>query len=160
MSKETTFRDIVNKFFATHGKLESQQAAYDALEGGEALFPEYASLINSWRYCAAALLPDANLALQIMQEGLDAGYYWPKDFLTTDEDLKLLQELPEFKRIVEIAEQKYQEANAASKPVSLALADPAKGSPPYPLLLPLHGNNGERGKVGAVLGGGRWMRGG
>ncbi len=142
MTEKKTFRDLVNMFIETHGKEETQQAAYDALVGGEALFPEYASLIHSWRFCAAALLDDANLALEILQQGLDAGYFWPKDFLTTDEDLKSLWELPEFKRIVEIADARYQKAKGTTEAVSLALPEPEKGSPPYPLLLPLHGNNG------------------
>ena len=146
MTEEKTFRDLVNTFFETHGKPEHQQAAYDALEGGEALYPEYASLINSWRFCAAGLLNKPDLAIGIMKEGLDAGYWWHKEFLKTDEDLKSLQELPEFNRIVEIADKRYQEAMAAAKAVALPLRLPTPSKEGFSLLLPLHGNNGNAKK--------------
>jgi predicted esterase len=81
-----------------------------------------------------------DLALQLMQEGLDAGFWWGEDILRNDDDLKSLQDQPEFNRLVEISEKRRQSAQAASKPLALTLPRPTDATPPLSLLLALHGN--------------------
>lgn len=140
MSDFTSFDTFQQRALELHGKPETQQAAYDLMTEGFAYFPEQANLLYNWRYCAAALLGKPDLALQIMQEGLDAGFWWGEDVLRNDDDLKSLQDLPEFNRLVEISEKRRQSAQAASKPLALTLPPPTDTTPPYPLLLALHGN--------------------
>ncbi|MGD8404410.1 MAG: dienelactone hydrolase family protein, partial [Anaerolineales bacterium] len=91
----------------------------------------------------AALLGKSDLALQIFQEGLDAGFWWGKDVLVNDDDLKSLLEMPEFKRLVEASEARRQAAQVASKSLALSLPapTPTDSTEPLPLLLALHGNN-------------------
>ena len=140
MPKFKSFSELTQQVLAYHGKAETQQAAYDILTEAVPHFPEQANLLYNWRYCAAALLNKPDLALEIMQESLNAGFWWSKEYLRTDADLKSLQDLPEFNRMVEICEQRRLAAVASAKPVSLPLSLPAKATQPLPLLMALHGN--------------------
>lgn len=141
MPEFTSFAEFQQQFFEYHGKPETQQAAFDLVSDSFAQFPEQANLLYNWRYCAAALLDKPELALQIFQDGLDAGFWWGKDVLVNDDDLKSLLELPEFKRLVEVSEARHQAAQAAAKPLALTLPLPIDATESLPLLLALHGNN-------------------
>ncbi len=139
MPQFTSFSEFQQQFFEYHGKPETQQAAFDLVTEAFPQFPQQANLLYNWRYCAAALLGKQDLALQIMQQGLDTGFWWGEDVLRNDDDLKSLLELPEFNRLVEVSEARRQAAQAAAKPFALTL--PTRTTPPLPLLLALHGNS-------------------
>ena len=140
MSKYASFAEFQQQVFEYHGKPETQQAAYDLMTEAVPDFPEQSNLLYNWRYCAAALLGKTDLALEIMQESINAGFWWGEDYLRDDEDLKSLQDLPEFNQLVEISEGLRREAQAKAKPVALPLPSPAEATQPFPLLLALHGN--------------------
>ncbi len=141
MSKFASFAEFQQQFFEYHGKPETQQAAYAMLTEAVPQFPEQANLLYNWRYCAAALLGKSDLALEIMQESIDAGFWWGEDYLRSDEDLKSLQDLPEFNRLIEVSEKLRQAAQAEAKPLAMTLPTPASATEPLPLLMALHGNN-------------------
>jgi len=141
MPAHSSFAEFQQQFFEYHGKPETQQAAFDLVTEAAPQFPEQANLLCNWRYCAAALSGKPDLALQIMQEGLEAGFWWGEDILINDDDLKSLLELPEFKRLVEVSKAHRQAAQAATKPLALTLPVPTDTTEPLPLLLALHGNN-------------------
>jgi predicted esterase len=140
MSEFTSFDKLQQQVFPYFEKPETLQRAYDLLTEAVPHFPEQANLLYNWRYCAAALLGKTDLALQLFQEALDAGYWWGEDYLRSDTDLASLQDLPEFNRLVEISETRRQAAQAASKPLLLTLPLPKDATPPLPMLLALHGN--------------------
>ena len=137
-----SFDEIIEQVIAYAGNEDTAQAAYDLLTEAAPHFPKQAGLIYNWRYCAAARMNQTDLALQLIQEALDLGFWSSAAYLTSDDDLKSLQDLPEFKRLVEINEKKYQAAQANSKPMALALPFPPTTGQPLPLLLSLHGNAG------------------
>ena len=141
MPEFTSFSEFQQQFFEYHGKPETQKTALDLVTEAAPHFPEQAYLLYNWRYCAAALLDKPDLALQIFREGLDAGFWWGKDVLINDNDLKSLLELPEFKRLVDVSEARRQSAQSATKPLALTLPLPTDTTEPLPLLLALHGNN-------------------
>ena len=140
MPKYESFDDVAQEALAYFDSEETLQKAYDLLTESAPHFPEQAATIFNWRYCAAALMNKTELALDLISESLEAGFWWSASYLTSDDDLKSLQDLPEFKRLVDISEEKYQAAQAASKPLVLELPLPSSGQP-LPLLLALHGNN-------------------
>jgi predicted esterase len=140
MPKFDSFDEIAEQVIAYFGNEETVQAAYDLLTEAAPYFPDQAALIYNWRYCAAARMNQTDLALQLLQEALDLGFWLSAAYLTSDVDLKSLQELPEFKRLLEISEKKFQAAQANSKPVALSLPCPSTADQPLPLLLCLHGN--------------------
>ena len=140
MSEKPTFDEISGKFFGLHGTEETQQAAYDLITEAAPRFPEEGISTINWRYCAAALLNKPDLAIEIFQEGIEAGVWWTEEYLRSDEDLKSLQDLPEFNRIVAESDKLHQAAAAGAKPLALTLPLPAQASDPLPVLLALHGN--------------------
>jgi len=140
MSEFTSFSEFQQQFFEYHGKPETQQAAFDLVTEAFPQFPRQANLLYNWRYCAAALLGKPDLALQIMQQGLDAGFWWGEEILRNDDDLKSLLDLPEFNRLVKVSEEFHRAAQAAAEPLALTLPAPAGVISPS-LLIALHGNN-------------------
>lgn len=137
-----SFDEVSQKALSYFDDESTLQKAYDLLTEAAPHFPEQASLTYNWRYCAAAMMNKTDLALELIQESLDAGFWWSAAYLTSDDDLKSLQDLPKFKRLTEISEEKFQAAQKDSKPLALPLSLPENVDGPLPLLLPLHGNNG------------------
>lgn len=116
-------------------------AAYDLATREAGRFPEWAQpTIYNWRFCTACLMGDPALALRLIEEALDAGYWYGEAALREDTDLAALVGLPEFERLVELSAQRRDEALAQARP-ELKILLPANGTAPYPLLLALHGNN-------------------
>jgi hypothetical protein len=141
MPKFASFAELQQQVFEYHGKAETQQAAYDLMTEAVPHFPEQANLLYNWRYCAAALLGKSDLALEVMKESIEAGFWWEEDYLRSDEDLKSLQELPEFNRLIEESEKLRQAAQAEAKPLAVTLPTSTGATEPLPLLMALHGNN-------------------
>jgi len=141
MPENETFDEIIEKAREYFNDETTLKNAYDLLTEAAPRYPEQSWLIYNHRYCAAALMNQTDLALQIIQESLDTGLFWSAAYLNSDDDLKALHDLPEFKRITEISEVKYQEAQKRSLPLSLPLPLPENVDDPMPLLLALHGNN-------------------
>jgi len=140
MPEFDAFDELSQKALSYFDHVETMQDAYDLLTEAAPRFPEQAALIYNWRFCAAAMLNKTDLALSLIQESLDAGFFWSADYLISDQDLKSLHGLPEFKRLLEISQEKYLEARKNSKPLVLSLPLPEKADDPMPLLLALHGN--------------------
>jgi predicted esterase len=136
----------------TRSKAEEVEQQYDHLvQAGayaEALelatreahvFPEHAQkVIYSWRMDMACRLKNKELALQLLQEAVDEGYWYGS--LKSDPDYALLYGEPEFERLVEICEARRAQAMANAVPVVKVLPPEAQPAP-YPLLLALHGAN-------------------
>ena len=141
MPETLSFDEMQQQVFKYFENPETLPRAYDLLTEVHPRYPERASLLYNWRYCAAALMDKPDLAIEIIQEALDAGYWWGENYLRSDSDLASLQTLPEFNRLVEISEARRQEAQAQAKPFALTLTLPANTAQPLPLLLALHGNS-------------------
>jgi predicted esterase len=141
MPEHETFDEIIQKAQEYFNDEATLQNAYDLMTEAAPRFPEQSWLIYNYRFCAAALMNQTDLALQIIQESLDAGFFWSAAYLNSDEDLKSLRDLPEFKQIIEIGEERYQVAQKNSKPLALPLPLPEEVDGSMPLLLALHGNN-------------------
>src|SRR5512138_2033920 len=107
MPNSDSFDEFAEQVIAYFGNEETVQAAYDLLTEAAPHFPNQAALIYNWRYCAAARMNQTDLALQLLQESLEHGFWSSAAYLHSDPDLKSLQELPEFKHLVEINEKKF-----------------------------------------------------
>lgn len=135
---ETTWDAVQREFWQLY-RSGAYAEALDLVVQNEALFPRRGRFYN-WKMCMAARAGDVPLALQTLQETIDAGLWFGHESLREDEDLERLQGLPEFERLAAICEQRQAAAAAQAMP-QLLIVEPEHASPPYPLLLALHGNN-------------------
>jgi len=135
---------------STRSKLEEIEQQYDHLVASGAyaealdlatreahLFPEYSQkVIYSWRMDMACRLKNKDLALRLLLDAVDAGYWYGG--LRADPDFEVLLGDPEFERLVSVCEERRAQAMARAVPVVKVL-QPDPGFSPYPLLLALHG---------------------
>ena len=111
------------------------------------IFPEYAQkVIYSWRMNCACRLEDKELVLRLLSEAVQAGYWYSH---LKDGDFSLMHGDPEFERLVEICLERRAQAMATAVPV-IKTYEPENRTPPYPLLLALHGG-------GATAEASHWM---
>lgn len=103
-------------------------------------FPDRAANIAYNRLCLMALAGHADQALALLGEVVREGGWYPDSMLRSDPDLTSLQGLSEFERLAAICHERQQAARAAATP-HMEVAIPDSGSPPYPALIALHGNN-------------------
>lgn len=139
MSEPTT--GMIEQEFHTLCSAGEYAAAYQLATREAGRFPAWAqSTIYNWRFCTACLMGDPALALRLIAEALDAGYWYGEADLREDSDLAALQGIPEFEQLVALAGRRRNAALAQAKP-ELKILLPTNGTAPYPLLLALHGNN-------------------
>lgn len=141
MSDQRTFQDVTREFFECHGDKKYQEA-YDLITTEGPNYPDQTAFVFGWRFCAAALMNESDLALEIIKDSLDAGIWWSEEYLRSDEDLISLQELPAFNELVKRSEKMYQDVLADTKPLAIPLSLPNTSEKEYPTLLAMHGNMG------------------
>jgi predicted esterase len=116
--------------------------AYSWLRLGGGQYPQQASLLFFWRACILSLLKEPTEAIQVLQDGLNLGYWWAESLLRKDTDLASLQGLPEFETIVRTCETLHQESEKEN-PAEILVYPPEKGIfSPTPLMILLHSRSG------------------
>lgn len=106
-------------------------------------FPMQIQRMYYWRICLAALMNNTNLALLLLEELIAEGYWLPEDWLRNETDLKSLQGVFAFERLLLICERRHANAQAHSTPQLMTLLPGTlayRSSTSLPLLLALHGN--------------------
>jgi dienelactone hydrolase len=139
IEKDFSFRDLTQEMM----KLYSQGdmvAALELVDRHAGAFPERSPLINFWRICLLSLLGRKDQALDILGQALDQGLWWHEDQFV-DSDLDTVRELPEFKRLVRLSHERYLQARDHTQRDRRILL-PSKVSGTLPLLIALHGRNG------------------
>lgn len=136
---EMTFDELDGQVTALYEAKEYQRA-YELVEQEYQNFPDHQPLLAYWRLCMHSLVGRKAEALQIFQDALDQGSWFAPKWLN-DPDLAELQPLPEFQTMVEICRQQLAVAQAESRP-DLLVAAPKEQSGVLPLVIALHGNNG------------------
>lgn len=137
-----TFRELTDKMVV----LYTERKYADALrlvEQKADYFPEQSARTTFWKMCLLSLSGRPDDVISVFQKGLDAGLWWAK-VQFADSDLDAVRDLPEFQRLVEVSQEKYEEArNHIQRDQSILLPDPP-ASGVYPLLIALHGRNGNK----------------
>ncbi|MDQ3927725.1 MAG: dienelactone hydrolase family protein [Chloroflexota bacterium] len=135
-----TFDDLYNKGMEYY-RNQQYADALDLLTREGERFPEDAPMVLYLRSCMAARVGQPDMALDLMQESLDKGYWYGEQVMRESPSFQSLQGLPRFEKMVEICKARHAEyANA--DPVLLTLEPEGDCPPekPCPLLIALHGN--------------------
>lgn len=104
------------------------------------VFSEHSQkVVYYWRMTMACRLKEKNLAMQLLKKAVTAGYWYAG--LETDPDCQLLYDEIEFQHLARLGMEHRTQAMANAIPVVKTLL-PEPELPVYPLLLALHGSNG------------------
>ena len=123
---------------------ESRYAdALEIVEQNAGRFPEHSARTTFWKMCLLSLCGRSNDVVSVFQKGLDAGLWW-SHIRFQDPDLNAVRDLAEFKRLMAISLEKYQEARTHTERDQVILLPGAPESGSYPLLIALHGGGGKK----------------
>jgi predicted esterase len=137
-----TFRELTDKMVS----LYTERKYADALQLVEQKadhFPDQSSRTTFWKMCLLSLSGRPGDVISVFQKGLDSGLWWAKSQFI-DSDLDAVRDLPEFKRLLQASQEKYEEARTHIKRDQAILLPDGPASGGYPLLIALHGRNGNK----------------
>lgn len=108
-----------------------------------------AQLFN-FKYSLASILNEPDEAIEAFREAVeDRGFWYPVDFINSDDDLALLREQEDFDRLIEICRQREERAMKQHNP-SVKIISPRKRRGRPGLLIALHGND-ENANIAEVI---------
>lgn len=140
--EQMTFRALTDKVVALYTERKYADALH-LLEQKAHEFPGQASRTTFWKMCLLSLSGRSEEVLSVFQKGLDSGLWWAGNQFQ-DTDLDAVRGLPEFQRLVAVSQEKYKEARIHIKRDQAILVPEASASGMYPLLIALHGRNGNK----------------
>ena len=138
-----TFSELETQLFQLYQGKEYTKAL-DLATRAASQFPAEATSIYLWRFGLASLLKETALALQLLEEAVEAGLWYAESLLREDPDLQPLQGLPEFEQLVEVCRKRHAKAQAQAAPALITLQPEGgcqAGLEPCPWLLAFHGND-------------------
>lgn len=114
--------------------------ALELLTGAGGAFPEQAPEIYYLRSCLATRVGQRELALSILEEALNRGYWYGEQLLRESPSWQPLQGVPAFERMAQVC--LTREAEARTGPLLLVEepTDVGNADHPSPLFIALHGN--------------------
>ncbi|GCE14904.1 alpha/beta hydrolase [Tengunoibacter tsumagoiensis] len=115
--------------------------ALEFIEQEEKRFPENTLEIAYWRLCLLTLTERQTEALHLFRETVDQGGWFGPMMLEQDPDLVTLRPLPAFQDLLEVCRQRFHKIKETIQP-ELFVEEPVTHSTTYPLLIALHGNEG------------------
>jgi predicted esterase len=134
-----TFDDVYADTMRHYQAQEFDQAL-EVLTSEGGAFPDESYMVLYLRSCLAARVGQPELALRLLQEALDSGYWYNRQVMRESPSWEVLQGMPEFERMVEICRVREEEARGEPE---LLISEPEGGlqaGEKYPLFLALHGN--------------------
>jgi len=140
--KQLSFDELTDQMMNLYR--ESKYAeALQIVEQNADRFLEHLARTTFWKMCLLSLCGRSNDVLSVFQKGLDAGLWWAESQFR-DTDLDAVRDLPQFKRLVAISQEKYQEVRTHIERDQTVLLPQASASGLYPLLIALHGGAGNK----------------
>lgn len=140
--EQITFREVTDRLIALYGEKKFEEALVMIEEHLDA-FPEQKSRMVFWRMCLLSLSNRPEETISAFRQGLDAGLWWQPE-LFADPDLNSVRDLPEFQRLMAVSQEKYEVARTQIEREYAILQPEPPASGRYPLLITLHGRNGNK----------------
>src|SRR5215207_906062 len=105
-----TFRELTDQMVALYHQKKFEEAL-QLIEQHLTSFPEQAARLTFWRMCFLSLAGRSEHVLSAFRQGLDSGLWWHEG-LFSDPYLNAVRDLPEFKRLMAVSQEKYKEEQA------------------------------------------------
>ena len=140
--EQITFPELRDKLTSLYAEGKYAEAL-DLVERNADQFPAENARTTFWRMCLLSLGNRAEETISVLQEGLESGLWWHEE-LFSDPDLNAVRDLPEFKRLMAVSQERYNEARKQiSREYTVLEPEPPTWGL-YPLLITLHGRNGNK----------------
>ena len=137
-----TFQELTQEL--VHLYTEGKYAEADEMVAQYAdQFPEESARTTFWRMCLLSLSGDVDGTISVYRHGLNAGLWWRNDVFN-DNDLNAVRDLPEFQRLIAESQEKYEQARLQIERDYAVLLPGTLSSGEYPLVIALHGRNGNK----------------
>ncbi|MDQ3930083.1 MAG: hypothetical protein M3328_13170, partial [Chloroflexota bacterium] len=107
-------------------------------EGERFTEPSQENMILYLRSCTTARAGNPEQAVALLQQAFNKGYWFSEMVLRQSPSLAILQGIPQFEQLVELA--KVRQAEAQGNPQLFVSEPKGDAEPPYPTLVVLHGN--------------------
>lgn len=140
--EQMTFRELTEKIVYLYNE-KKYADALQLLEQNSDCFPLQAPRTTFWKMCLLSLSGRSEEVIPVFQKGLAAGLWWAQGQFA-DPDLDAVRDMPEFKHLVAVSQEKYEEARTQIKRDQAVLLPEVPDSGRYPLLIALHGRNGNK----------------
>jgi predicted esterase len=121
-------------------KEQRYEEALELLEIHYGKYPDQIGRAYFFRMCFQNLLGRQKEALQLFREALDTGHWFSEEMLRRSDDLKSLQGLPEFEKLVEISQGYCVEVRSRTRPTIVIQQPTANQGQERRCLMALHGN--------------------
>lgn len=137
-----TFHELTDQMIRLYHQ-DKKEEALRLIEQNQASFPEQAARLTFWRMCFLSLTGRSNDVLSVFRQGLDSGLWWQQE-LFADPDLNAVRDLPEFQQLMAVSQKRYEEEQGQTERDYTVLVPEPPASGLYPLLITLHGRNGNK----------------
>ena len=137
-----TFQELMGEMMQLYAQ-HDYASALELVEQNADRFPEQSVYTTFWKMCLLSRCGRADDVLSVFQQGLDSGLWWAK-IQFRDTDLDAVRDLPEFQRLMAIAQENYDEARKRVKQDQTILVPDTSTPSSYPLLIALHGGAGNK----------------
>lgn len=140
--KQMSFQELIDELFRLYPQGKYAEAL-EIVEQQADHFPEQSARTTFWKMCLLSLCGRPDDTISVFRQGLDAGLWWRNDVFN-DSDLIAVRDLPDFQRLMAESQENYEAARTQVERDQAVLmpGEPVSGN--YPLLIALHGRNGNK----------------
>lgn len=137
---QMTFDEFATQLFALYDAGEYDKL-YELTRREVGNFPEQAQDTLFWYACAASLTGHTDEALQTLENWSAQGHWVAEQRFRDEPDLKPLDGMSRYEAVIAVSRERHEKIEAETGPKLLTLL-PEQQATTYPLLIALHGNNG------------------
>ena len=118
------------------------QSVFELAAKYSSQYPEEFPLLQYWKICSSVRLGNSSIALNLLHEVVDQGYWYGEVLLRKSPSLEPIQGSEEFEKLVELNNEKRAVNQSSIYPLITIRSEGAcqSGSLACPLLIGLHGN--------------------
>jgi len=142
MENSISFDELTDRMMELYAEGKYSDA-FELVERNANRFPNESVRTTFWKMCLLSLCNRPEDVMWVFKQGLDNGFWWAASQFR-DTDLDAVRDLPEFKHLAAVSQEKYEEARKQVEPDQTILLPNALTSGLYPLLIALHGGAGTK----------------